>query len=255
MITYHLSLTFLHLYLSMENKQHEFQIMIANESHCDFAQIICDEMANSAQARGTGIAKRSPEYIKDKMREGKAVIAFSKDGIWAGFCYIETWSHGEYVANSGLIVAPAFRKGGLAKAIKKKIFALSRQKFPDSKIFGLTTGLAVMKINSELGYEPVTYSELTQDEAFWAGCKSCVNYDILMSKERKNCMCTAMLYDPKDHFEPEETTEEFKKHSKLYERFMQIKQWKLLKPFLKKDKPAKDSAVTLKTVFQYFFNL
>ena len=239
----------------MENKQHEFQILIANESHSDFAQIICDEMAASAQARGTGIAKRSPEYIKDKMREGKAVIAFTTDGIWAGFCYIETWSHGEYVANSGLIVAPAFRKGGLAKAIKKKIFALSRQKFPDAKIFGLTTGLAVMKINSELGYEPVTYSELTQDEAFWAGCKSCVNYDILMSKERKNCMCTAMLYDPKDHFEPEETTEEFKKHSKLYERFMQIKQWKLLKPFLKKDKSAKDSAVTLKSVFQFFFNL
>jgi hypothetical protein len=238
----------------MENKQQQFQILIANESHCDFAQIICDEMAASAQARGTGIAKRSPEYIKDKMREGKAVIAFSSDGIWAGFCYIETWGHGEYVANSGLIVAPAFRKGGLAKAIKKEIFAISRKKYPDSKIFGLTTGLAVMKINSELGYEPVTYSELTQDEAFWAGCKSCVNYDILMSKERKNCMCTAMLYDPKDHFEPEETTEEFKKHSKLYERFMQIKQWKLLKPFMKKDKAVK-SAITLKSVFHYFFNL
>src|SRR3989337_647513 len=113
----------------MENKQLEFQITIANESHTGFAQIICDEMAASAQARGTGIAKRSPEYIKDKMREGKAVIAFSKDGIWAGFCYIETWSHGEYVANSGLIVAPAFRKGGLAKAIKKEIFALSRKTY------------------------------------------------------------------------------------------------------------------------------
>lgn len=236
----------------MENQQVQFQILIANESHCDFAQIICDEMAASAQARGTGIAKRSPDYIKDKMREGKAVIAFTTDGIWAGFCYIETWS-GEYVANSGLIVAPAFRKGGLAKAIKKEIFALSRKTFPDSKIFGLTTGLAVMKINSDLGYEPVTYSELTQDEAFWAGCKSCVNFDILMSKERKNCMCTAMLYDPKDHFEPEETTEDFKKHSKLYERFMQIKQWKLLKPFLKKDKPIK-GAGSIKSIFQYFFN-
>ena len=147
----------------MENKQLDFQILIADESHYGFAQIICDEMAASAQARGTGIAKRTPEYIMEKMREGKAVIAFTKDGIWAGFCYIETWSHGEYVANSGLIVAPHFRKGGLAKAIKKKIFALSRKKYPDAKIFGLTTGLAVMKINSELGYEPVTYSELTQD--------------------------------------------------------------------------------------------
>src|SRR4029077_19251302 len=193
---------------SMEQEQ-QFQILIANESHQDFAQIICNEMESSAMARGTGIAKRSPDYIKEKMRQGKAVIAFTKDGIWAGFCYIETWSHGAYVANSALIVASPFRKSGLAKQIKKVIFDLSRKQFPDAKIFGLTTGLAVMKINSELGYEPVTYSELTQDEAFWAGCKSCVNYDILMGKERKNCMCTAMLFDPKDHYTPKETTENF----------------------------------------------
>ena len=214
-------------------EQHQFKIVIADESYQGFAQIIVDEMASSAKARGTGIARRSPDYIQQKMREGKAVIAFTEDGIWAGFCYIETWSHGEYVANSGLIVSPPFRKSGLAKQIKKKIFELSRKLYPNAKIFGLTTGLAVMKINSELGYEPVTYSELTQDDAFWAGCKSCVNYEILMSKERKNCMCTAMLYDPKDHYEPEETTQDFKKHSKLYERFMRIKQWKLLAPFLK----------------------
>ena len=43
--------------------QHQFQILVANESHLSFAQIICDEMAASAAARGTGIAKRSPEYI------------------------------------------------------------------------------------------------------------------------------------------------------------------------------------------------
>ena len=233
--------------------EQEFNILIADESHQDFAQIICDEMESSAKARGTGIAKRSPDYIKQKMREGKAVIAFTQDGFWAGFCDIETWSHGEYVANSGLIVAPAFRKGGLAKQIKKKIFNLSRNQFPEAKIFGLTTGLAVMKINSDLGYAPVTYSELTQDEAFWAGCKSCVNYDILMSKERKNCMCTAMLYDPKDHFEPEETTEDFKQHSKLYERFMKIKQWKLLKPFMKKEKEP-NGAGKPKSLFHYFFN-
>jgi len=155
-------------------------------------------MERSAKARGTGIAKRSPEYLQQKMNEGKAVIAFSTEGEWAGFCYIETWGHGKYVANSGLIVSPNFRKGGLARLIKRKIFELSRHKYPEAKIFGLTTGLAVMKINSELGYEPVTYSELTDDDAFWAGCKSCVNYDILVSKERKNCLCTAMLYDPAD---------------------------------------------------------
>ena len=139
-------------------------------------------MEASARARGTGIAQRSPDYICHKIDEGKAVIAVTDDGEWVGFCYIETWSHGEYVANSGLIVAPKFRKSGIAKQIKKRIFELSRQKYPEAKIFGLTTGLAVMKINSELGYEPVTYSELTQDEAFWAGCKSCVNYEVLVSE-------------------------------------------------------------------------
>jgi len=161
-----------------------------------YAETIIKEMEESAKARGTGIAKRSAEYIEKKMDEGKAVIAVAPDGTWVGFCYIEAWEHGKYVANSGLIVAPAFRKTGVATQIKHKIFELSREKYPTSKIFGLTTGLAVMKINSDLGYEPVTYSELTNDEEFWKGCTSCVNFDILTSKQRKNCLCTAMLFDP-----------------------------------------------------------
>lgn len=183
--------------------ENDFSIVVASEAHTSYAQQICDEMAESAKARGTGIAKRSPDYVAAKMREGKAVIALHKDGTWAGFCYIETWD-GEFVANSGLIVNPIYRKAGLAKAIKKKIFNLSREKYPNAKIFGLTTGLAVMKINSELGYEPVTYSELTKDEKFWDGCRSCVNYDILISKGRKNCLCTAMLYDPEEKRNEEE---------------------------------------------------
>lgn len=173
-----------------------FEIIVAGEQHGHFAETICLEMEVSAKARGTGIAKRSPEYIREKMKEGKAVVAFSPDGQWAGFCYIESWGHGKYVANSGLIVANQFRKSGLAREIKKKIFELSRSRFPEAKLFGLTTGLAVMKINSDLGYEPVTYSELTDDAEFWKGCRSCVNFQILESKERKNCLCTAMLYDP-----------------------------------------------------------
>jgi hypothetical protein len=214
----------------MENN--EFNIIVADEQHAKYAQTICDEMESSAKARGTGIAKRSPEYIIEKMREGKAVIALTKTGVWAGFCYIETWESGNYVANSGLIVSPQFRKSGLAKEIKKKVFQLSRTKYPNAKIFGLTTGLAVMKINSELGYEPVTYSELTQDDQFWKGCQSCVNFEILMSKDRKNCMCTAMLFDPEDkkHEKSNGTpAEEFKKNSKLFERFLKIKQAILLR--------------------------
>ena len=209
-----------------------FRILVADNSHFKYAEEICLEMAESAKARGTGIAKRSPEYLKEKMREGKAVIAIASDGNWAGFCYIECWGDDEsHVANSGLIVSPNYRKCGLAKRIKHRIFELSREKYPDAKIFGLTTGLAVMKINSELGYEPVTYSELTQEDAFWAGCKSCVNYDILMSKGRKNCLCTAMLYNPDDHKEEdiEDTNDVLKRKDRLYERFMRAKQLKVIK--------------------------
>ena len=219
----------------MEQQTQNFKIKIATEQDFFFADEICREMEESAKARGTGIAKRSPDYIHKKMSEGKAIIALTENDEWAGFCYIETWSHGEYVANSGLIVKSTLRKSGLARKIKQYIFQLSREKYPEAKIFGLTTGLAVMKINSELGYEPVTYSELTQDEDFWAGCKSCVNYEILMSKERKNCMCTAMLFDPKDHYEPAETQKFFEENSKGFERLFRIKEWKLLKPFLKKE--------------------
>lgn len=179
-------------------------------------------MASSARARGTGIAKRNPEYIIQKINEGKAVIALTRTGEWAGFCYIETWGHGQYVANSGLIVAPGFRQSGLAREIKRKIFELSRKRYPHAKIFGLTTGLAVMRINSELGYNPVTYSELTNDDAFWEGCKSCVNYEILKSKERKNCMCTAMLYDPNDK-NRKKGLWDFAKQSKIYERLLRLK--------------------------------
>jgi hypothetical protein len=229
-------------------------IRVAKPDDKAYAKTITDEMEASAMARGTGIAKRSSEYIEQKIDEGKAVIAVMPDGTWVGFCYIETWSHGEYVANSGLIVAPAFRKSGIAKGIKKRIFDLSREKYPDSKIFGLTTGLAVMKINSDLGYEPVTYSELTQDEAFWAGCKSCVNYEILMSKERKNCMCTAMLYDPKDHYETEETKKFFEQNKKGLERLLKFKQWKLLRPFMKKDKEKNGGGSKPKSLLHHFFN-
>jgi hypothetical protein len=218
----------------MQNQ--EIIIRVANGGDVHYAETITTQMEESAKARGTGIAKRSPQYIAEKMNEGKAVIAHLNDGTWIGFCYIETWSHGAFVANSGLIVVPEYRKSGVAKNIKKKIFELSRQLFPEAKIFGLTTGLAVMKINSDLGYEPVTYSELTQDEEFWAGCKSCVNYDILMSKQRKNCMCTAMLYDPADHYEPEETKQFFEENKSAFERLIRFKEWKFIKKLMGKEK-------------------
>jgi hypothetical protein len=174
------------------------EILVANESHIPYVDIILTTIEVAAKIRGTGIAKRSPEYIKQKMVEGKAIIALC-EGEFAGFCYIETWSNKKFVANSGLIVVDKFRGHGLAKKIKRRAFELSRERFPEAKIFGLTTGLAVMKINSELGYVPVTFSELTTDEAFWKGCQSCVNYDILQRTGGTKCLCTGMLYDPSKH--------------------------------------------------------
>lgn len=215
-----------------------FKVLIADDTHHYLAPLICEEIAASAKARGTGIARRTPEFVINKMKEGKAVVALTSDGAWAGFCYIETWSNGEYVANSGLIVSPEFRKSGLAKVIKKKIFDLSRTKYPEAKIFGLTTGLAVMKINSDLGYEPVTYSEITQDENFWKGCESCVNHEILKSKNRKNCLCTAMMFNPADLPKNDEATsniEEDKQPSGLSKWFRKNFKQKTGKPSLKKD--------------------
>jgi len=209
-------------------------VRIADSGDIVYAETITNEMASSAQARGTGIARRSPDYVSQKIQEGKAVIAVTATGEWVGFCYIEAWQHGQFVANSGLIVAPAYRKTGIAKKIKHTIFQLSRDRYPNSKLFGLTTGLAVMKINSELGYEPVTYSELTDDEEFWAGCKSCVNYDILMSKERKNCMCTAMLYEPKQEINKQESVGEVSSKNEVPNLFKKMDISKFLSWFSKK---------------------
>ncbi|MHB9054734.1 MAG: GNAT family N-acetyltransferase [Paludibacteraceae bacterium] len=182
----------------------EISIVVADDNHLPYVQTILNTIEEAAKVRGTGIAKRSPEYIEQKMKERKAIIALTQNGEFAGFCYIETWGDKKFVANSGLIVVDKFRGHGLAKRIKHKAFQLSRERYPDAKIFGLTTGLAVMKINNELGYRPVTFSELTNDDAFWKGCQSCVNYDILQRTKRKHCLCTGMLFDPAWSKEEEE---------------------------------------------------
>ena len=200
------------------------KILIADASHIKYAQIICDTIAESAKVRGTGIAKRTPEYIIKRIQNGNAVIALEGDRF-AGFCYIEVWGHRKYVANSGLIVHPDFRKQGLAKKIKKAIFDLSRKKFPDAKIFGITTGLAVMKMNYELGYKPVTFSELTDDPEFWKGCRTCKNFDVLTRTEQKMCLCTGMLYDPADPKQDKRKQVD----KKSFDRLKSIKQTLFLK--------------------------
>lgn len=200
----------------------KIEVLFADESHLCYIDEINDTIQKASEERGTGIARRTYDYIAGKMLEGKAIIALD-EGKFAGFCYIESWGHHKYVANSGLIVVKEYRGGGLAKRIKKKAFELSRTKFPDAKIFGLTTGLPVMKINSELGYRPVTFSELTDDQEFWKGCQSCINYDILMRTQRTKCLCTAMIYDPA--WEKKEEQVEEKKSEKESGRIISFKKW------------------------------
>jgi GNAT superfamily N-acetyltransferase len=172
------------------------EITVASLKHIKHCEIISKTISYSAKVRGTGIALRSPDYIRKKIENNNAIIAVDKDKF-AGFCYIEKWGHGKYVAHSGLIVDPSFRGQGLAKKIKKLTFEHSIKKYPNAKIFGITTGLPVMKINYSLGYKPVTFSELTDDEEFWKGCQTCKNYDVLNRTNKEMCLCTGMLYDPK----------------------------------------------------------
>ena len=171
------------------------KIIVTNSKHIQYIEDIMQLMESSAKARGTGIAKRSKSYLERKIISGDAIIALSEDDF-VGFCYIETWDNRSYVVHSGLIVNPKYRGLGLGKKIKTAIFKYSKKKYPKAKIFGITTGAAVMNINYSLGYRPVTFSQLTEDQLFWDGCKACKNYDILMRNKRKMCLCTGMLYDP-----------------------------------------------------------
>jgi GNAT superfamily N-acetyltransferase len=173
------------------------EIRLAVPADSKFVYPILEEMERSAKARGTGIARRTPQSLCQKIYDGKAVIAVTPDGEWAGFSYIETWSNGEFVSNSGLIVRPEFRGTGVASMIKQKIFEISRERYPHASVFSITTGAAVMKMNHRLGFEPVTYDQVTRDERFWEQCRQCVNYGILDSTRRTKCLCTAMVFKPK----------------------------------------------------------
>lgn len=176
-------------------------VRVAVPTDVGFAEEICREIYISSRERKTGIAKRTPAYISEKILAGKAVIAVTAEGEFAGFSYIESWGNKSYVANSGLIVAHRYRGLGIARRIKEQTFLLSRKLFPDAKIFSITTGAAVMKMNYEFGFRPVPYVELTDDPEFWKGCEGCQHFDILKSHDYKMCICTGLLYNPAEHLE------------------------------------------------------
>ena len=131
-------------------EQDEIEVLVAGPEHEVYVDTILQTIADAAKVRGTGIAKRTHEYLATKMKEAKAVIALS-NGRFAGFSYIETWGNKQYVTTSGLIVHPDFRGQGVAKKIKDMTFSLARTRWPHAKIFSLTSGAAVMKMNTELG--------------------------------------------------------------------------------------------------------
>ena len=178
--------------------QEEILIKAAEANDEKYVDTIIDTIREAAKKRGTGIAERTHEYVATKMREGKAVLALCGERF-AGFSYIETWGNRHYVTTSGLIVHPDFLGRGIAKRIKDYTFTLARVRWPKAKIFSLTSGDAVMKMNTQLGYVPVSFNQLTDDDAFWRGCEGCCNHDILVAKQRKFCICTGMLYDPEKH--------------------------------------------------------
>ena len=197
----------------MEQEEKGIQVLVAGPEHEVYVDTILQTIADAAKVRGTGIAKRTHEYLATKMKEAKAVIALCGNRF-AGFSYIETWGNKQYVTTSGLIVHPDFQGHGVAKRIKDMTFSLARTRWPHAKIFSLTSGAAVMKMNTELGYQPVTFADLTDDEAFWRGCEGCVNVDVLHRTGRKYCICTAMLYDPEEHLPakiPEDVLERIKR--------------------------------------------
>jgi len=190
--------------------EQEIEICVADERHIRYVDTILETIAAAAKVRGTGIAKRDPEYVKQKMREGKAVIALCGDEF-AGFSYIETWENKKYVTTSGLIVPEKFRGRGLARRIKHMTFTLARSRWPEAKIFSLTSGAAVMKLNTRLGYLPFTFADLTEDESFWKGCQGCINYDVLERTGRRYCICTGMLFDPNEPLCVQRAEEELSK--------------------------------------------
>ena len=173
----------------------EISVEVASEEHIPYIKDILAAIYEASQDKNNSIVMRDPDYLAAKMKEGKAVIALC-DGDFAGFCYIECWEEERYVANSGLIVKPEYRGQHLASRIKKKIFEVSREMFPNACIFSITKSQAVKKMNTALGFKQAPYEELTSDPKFWKGCDTCPYFPELLANNYKSCQCTGLLFSP-----------------------------------------------------------
>jgi len=165
----------------------------AQEQDIVHAAIIAFYIEQAGEDIATGICKREISFIITKIQSGDAIMAFTSDGAWAGFCYLQQWNDG-YVSSCGLVVHPLHRRNNIARYIKQEVMELAKEKYPGADYFSLTTAKAVMKLNTDLGYETVTYSEVSRDEAFWSACKTCVNHNILLRNNQQKCLCTAMRF-------------------------------------------------------------
>jgi argininosuccinate synthase len=172
------------------------KVRVTNYKDIIYAFTISKNIEESAILREIGIAKRDTKYIASKILEGNAVFAIF-NGIIIGFSYIETFQE-EFIAHSGMIVFPTFRKKGISKCIKSSIFKLSSYKFPIANIFSITTSPPIIKINFDLNFKIVSFLEITNSYRFWDGCNSCNNYDFI-TNNNKMCLCNAFLFEPK-HF-------------------------------------------------------
>jgi hypothetical protein len=169
-------------------------VRLATEHDQRFVQNIITEIEIASQIKGTGICKREPAFISQKITEGNAVMAVTPSGAWAGFCYIQPHDNGQFVSSCALVISRNFRNRGIASQIKAQVLALAKNKYPAARIFGLTTSHVVERINAQLNYVEVSYAEVTQADTFWQSCRSCENYQLLLQQDKKKCLCKAMVY-------------------------------------------------------------
>ncbi len=140
------------------------------------------------------IATRTTEWLAKKVRARRAAVALDGDEL-VGFGYWSSWQEDTFVSHSGLVVRADYRGAGLGGDLKRVLFDSSRRQLPDARLISLTTSPQVRKLNLALGFEIVPLDQLTQDPAFWEGCKTCRNYEDVVARGEQ-CCCEGMLLLP-----------------------------------------------------------